>query len=85
MNNSIIKYVIKGMVRSKIDDQKKNAIIRRCIANNIEDDEVFSLITEDVIRMLEEGKAVQEVEHIQDKLEKSRLKNGYFDVRSYIL
>lgn len=89
MNNSIIKHVIKrDGQRVRFDDQKiKNAIMKAFIANNIEDDEVCSQITEDVIRMLEaEGKAVQEVEHIQDVVEKAIVDNGYFDVaRSYIL
>lgn len=89
MNKSIIKYVIKrDGQKVKFDDQKiKNAIAKAFIANDIDDNELFSHITENVIKILEnEGKTIQEVEHIQDVVEKAIADNGYFDVaKAFIL
>lgn len=89
MNKSIIKYVIKrDGQKVKFDDQKiKNAIAKAFIANDIDDNELFSHITENVIKILEnEGKTIQEVEHIQDVVEKTIADNGYFDVaKAFIL
>lgn len=89
MRNSIIQFVIKrdGQKVKFTDDKIKNAIRKAFVANGIDDNEIFNQITMDVVKALEqEGKTVQEVEHIQDVVEKAIADNGYFDVaKAFIL
>jgi anaerobic ribonucleoside-triphosphate reductase len=89
MKNSIIQYVIKrdGQKVKFNSDKIKTAIQKAFVANGIDNDELFTQITTDVIKALEqEGKSVQEVEHIQDTVEKAIASNGYFDIaKSFIL
>lgn len=89
MKNSIIQYVIKrdGQKVKFNSDKIKTAIQKAFVANGIDNDELFTQITTDVIKALEqEGKSIQEVEHIQDTVEKAIASNGYFDIaKSFIL
>lgn len=89
MKNSIIQFVIKrdGQKVRFNSEKIRNAIQKAFEANGIEDGKIFDQITIDVIKALEqEGKSVQEVEHIQDVVEKAIADNGYFDIaKSFIL
>lgn len=89
MKNSIIQFVIKrdGQKVRFNSEKIRNAIQKAFEANGIEDGKIFDQITIDIIKALEqEGKSVQEVEHIQDVVEKAIADNGYFDIaKSFIL
>lgn len=89
MRNSVVQFVIKrdGQKVRFNDEKIKNAIRKAFTNNGIDDEEIFDKITQDVVKVLEqEGKAVQEVEHIQDVVEKAVADNGYFDIaKAFIL
>lgn len=87
--NDIIKYVIKrDGQRVPFNTQKiHDAIKKAFVANNIDDEQVIDQITKNVVENLEkEGLKEQEVEKIQDVVERTIADNGYFEVaKSYIL
>src|SRR5690606_1333689 len=64
-----------------------DAIKKAFVANNIDDEQVIDQITKNVVENLEkEGLKEQEVEKIQDVVERTIADNGYFEVaKSYIL